>query len=601
MKARSRSNVWRFPLTALLALAVALPSTLAVAQSDAEVTVGSDDDLFSGNKQNEPAAAINPIDTDIVAAGANDNIDLEACNVGSDSTCPFTPGVGVSGVQFSTNGGLSWTQPTYTGYSARACDGVVGNEPNPCTPDPNGDIGTLPNYTELGLVSNGDPALAWGPQPGPNGFDWDNGVRLYYANIATKFPGQNPFPGSGAIAVSRTDDIAGAIAGNNDAWFDPVIASKQSNTTFSDKEAIWVDNAASSRFFGNAYVCNVAFRSKGGAPEPLVFARSRDGGDTWNQRQLTSAANTRNGQGRQGCTVRTDSEGVVYVFFNSADKDKDNPPAFDPAQLLTRSFDGGRSFERAFAVASVQECGLPDSVTGRFTFDGAAGARTNSFPSADIANGAPYGTADGTPTGAPAPDTIALTWCDGPTPSTTSPGPNEDALLQLSSDKGKTWTDPVNAAEAGDRPDFPAVGISPDGTDLYVTYDGFLQPWQPSALSPARNVQGVVRKASLAGISPAAFGTVHRGAIGDARGSSANGLVAEFFGDYNYVSATFDFAVAVWNDAREAADCTAIDTYRQNLITGTTPNPVPEPNNQCPQTDASAFGNTDIFGVRIDD
>jgi hypothetical protein len=601
MQTRTRSSTRSSAMTCVVVAAVLAFAPAAVAQTDAEVTVGSDDNLFSGNKQNEPWVAVNPIDTDVVAAGANDNIDLEACNVGADNTCPFTPGVGISGVQFSTDGGASWVQPTYTGYSARACDGVVGNEPNPCTPDPNGPIGTLPNYTEFGLASNGDPALAWGPRPGLNGFDWTNGARLYYANLASKFPGQDPFPGPVAIAVSRTDDVAGAIAGSNEAWFDPVIASKQSGTTFSDKEAIWADNAASSPFFGNVYVCNVAFRSQGGAPEPVMLARSTDGGDTWSQRQITSAANTRLGQGRQGCAIRTDSDGVVYVFFNSADKDKDNPPFFDPAQLVTRSFDGGRRFERPFVVAGVQECGLFDPVQGRLTFDGIAGARTNSFPSVDIANGAPFGTVDGTPTGARAPDTIALTWCDGPTPSTTAPGPNEEALVQFSDDKAVSWTAPVNAAEATDRPDFPALALSPDGTDVYLTYDAFLQPWQPSALAPSRIVQGVVRRAELAGATVGAFTTAHRGATGDNRGSSANGLTSEFFGDYNYVSATFDFAVAVWNDSREAADCAAVDTYRQNLATGTTPNPPPEPNNQCLQTDASAFGNTDIFGVRIDD
>ncbi|MGH2680160.1 MAG: sialidase family protein [Actinomycetota bacterium] len=575
---------------------------MAIAQPDpGEVTVGSADDLFSGNKQNEPAVAVNPIDPLIVAAGANDNIDLEACNVGPDNTCPFTPGVGLSGVQFSINGGTSWIQPTYAGYSARACDGVVGNEPNPCTPDPNGEIGTLPNYTEFGMVSNGDPWLAWGPRPGPDGFSWENGARLYYANLASEFPGQDPFQGPVAIAVSRTDDIEGAIAGENDAWFDPVIASKQVGTTFSDKEAITVDNASSSPFFGNAYVCNVAFRSLGAGPEPVMLARSTDGGDTWRQRQITSAANTGLGQGRQGCTVRTDSDGVVYLFFNSADKDKDNPPLFDPAQLLTRSFDGGRSFERPFVVADVQDCGLFDPVQVRLTFDGVAGSRTNSFPSVDIANGSPYGTVDGTPTGDPAPDTIAMTWCDGPTPSTTEPGPNEEALIQFSNDQGETWTTPVNAAETADRPDFPAVGISPDGTDVYLAYDAFLQPWQPSTLTPARNVEGVVRRAEIAGTTVGAFTTVHRGPAGDNRGSSANGLTSEFFGDYNFVSATFDFAVAVWNDVREAADCPAVDTFRQNIADQVTPNPRPEPNNQCVQTETSAFGNSDIFGIRIND
>ncbi len=69
-----------------------------------------------------------------------------------------------------------------------------------------GPIGTLPWYEESGLVSDGDPGVAFGPAPGPNGFSWSNGDRLYYSNLAANFPAGSSFKGFEAIAVSRMDN-----------------------------------------------------------------------------------------------------------------------------------------------------------------------------------------------------------------------------------------------------------------------------------------------------------------------------------------------------------------------------------------------------------
>jgi hypothetical protein len=88
------------------------------------------------------------------------------------------------------------------------------------------------------------------------------------------------------------------------------------------------------------------------------------------------------------------------------------------------------------------------------------------------------------------------------------------------------------------------------------------------------------------------FGELHRSPPGDPRGTSQNGLTAEFLGDYVYAAATRAYGAAVWNDARNAADCPAIDAYRMALENGdpaATPPPVQQ---ACPAT----FGNSDIFG-----
>lgn len=550
------------------ALALAVP---AVAAADALVTTGSPQGArtFPENKQNEPGLALDASNPGSLAAGSNDELDLALCD-GAD--CPFTPGVGVSGVYFSLDGtAASWTQPTYQGNTGR---GQVGGLPHL------GPIGTLPNYYENGLASDGDPTLAFGPRPDRRGgFSWSNGSRLYYANLTANLATvrrEQIFRGFEAIALSHTDRPDLAAANDQGAWSAPVVvsAARQRKRTFSDKETVWADNAASSRHFGNVYVCYTDFTNgdSATAPEPIVVSRSTDGGTSFRRPVKVSKGRIIKGTaGRQGCTVRTDSAGRVYVFY----EDSLRSGSF---QFLSRSDNGGRTFEKGHPILPVTDVGLPDPASGGAVFDGYAGARTDSFPSVDIANGAPSGRGE--------PDTIAITWSNGPT---TVGGSTEQALLAFSRDAGSSWSTPRNVAAAGDRPDFPAVALAPNGSRAYVAYDAFTAPFQRTTAAP-RPMQGVVRRGTVSG----AFTTVHRGASGDARASSANALDSEFIGDYNWAAATNDGATTVFNDVRNGDHCPAVDAYRQGLIDGGTPTK-PAPNAVCP----GRFGNTDIYSQHV--
>jgi hypothetical protein len=555
---------------------------------DTLVTVGSPTSLFSQNKQNEPAVAIDADNPNILVAGANETVDVEACNAGDDTTCPFTDGVGTTGVYFSFDGGDTWTQPTYTAWTARNCTGAPGPDA-PCAPQV-GPIGTLPWFYENGLASIGDPAVSIGPRPDSHGhFSWSNGPRLYFAQIAGNFAGTRTdaaFRGFYAISVSRADDLPSAAAGDKSAWCvgkqgcAPVLVSHQSSTTFSDKDQVWADNASSSEFFGNVYVCWASFvgQEKGNSlPAPLQVSVSSDGGDTWSEQQISAAAGNAEHSPSDGCNVRTDSQGNAYLF-SVATSSSGGKQKFE---LMSVSTNGGKSWSAARPVVGpVTQPGVLDPVSGSLVMDGIAGVRTDlaPMPSIDIANGAP--------TGADATNRIAMSYVSG---SVEAP----DVFFTESTDLGKTWSTPRPIETAGDRGIYTAAAISPNGIDVYIVYNAFTTPFRNDTTSP-RALVGVVMHAdssSSPGTPTSTFTQLHRGVPGDPRGSSTNALKGEFIGDFVYAAASRTYGAAVWNDVSNAADCPAIDAWRASLQAGS-PTATPAPEQDCPAT----FGNTDARG-----
>jgi hypothetical protein len=568
------------------ALAALLAAPVLAAGSDTIVTSGSPTAPFSQNKQNEPAVAIDAHAPNVMAAGANDNIDMEACNAGADTTCPFTAGIGGSGVYFSMDSGQTWIQPTYTGWTARNCQGTPGPDAG-CTPQ-FGPIGTLPWYYEAGLVSDGDPAVAFGPRPGVGGFSWSNGSRLYYANLTSNLGATRTdatFKGFEAIAVSRTDNVAAAAAGDKSAWMPPVLISKQNTTTFTDKEQIWADNASSSPFFGNVYACWADFKGQekgNAAPAPLIVGVSSDGGATWTQHPISASANNSQRNPSDGCTIRTDSKGNAYVF-GIGTSSSGGHKAFE---IMSVSHNAGQTWSTGTPVVGpVTQPGVFDPVVGRPTIDGIVGARSDlaPAPSVDIANGAP--------TGSDATDRIVMSYVSG-----TLAAPH--TYFTESTNRGATWSTPRAIETAGDRGIYTAPAISPNGTDVYVVYNAFTTPYQPTTATP-RLLVGVVLHADSStapGTPTGAFTELHRSTPGDPRASSQNNLAGEFLGDYVYAAATRTYGTGVWNDTSNAADCPNMDAWRQSLVDGTNV-PTPAPEQDCPAT----FGNSNILGGTFSD
>jgi hypothetical protein len=582
--------------------AVVLSAVPGVALTTSLVSSGSPTGNTPQNHQNEPAVAMDANATATLVAGSNDFVDQAPCPqslaVNKGTCLNRAAGVGLSGVYFSFNSGRSWTQPAYTGWTNFDCDPTTT-----CTGHV-GPIHTLPWYYEAQLISFGDPAVAVGPVPGSDGsFSWSNGERVYYANLATAFSTQvefsfpNPvFNGFVGVAVSRLDNPTLKSVQNKNSWKTPVVvSSRQGETSFQDKEQVWADNASSSPFFGRTYICSNDFRSNaphqnGNSPTPVMVFTSADGGDTWNAKQVTSATtndmgSAQNGFGYSGCTIRTDSHGVVYLFAERFASPATGLPTHS-AHVMFKSLDGGAHWTNPVVVANVTDpCWFVDPIEGRCVMDGYSGARTDlaASPSVSIANGAP--------TGASATNEIVDAWSDAAVLN------HETTNVIFSNDGGSTWTPPAPVSLTGDRPLYSAPAIAPNGSRVYVVYEADRAPWAGSDFTSPRPYRGVMVTSALGADGlPTGWGSAFAGGSGDLRATyPGHDLYQERVGDYVYAAASNSYGVGVWTSAQNASVCDAVQTWRaQSLEAGSRVLPgAPWPLQDCPPR----FGNTDIMAI----
>jgi hypothetical protein len=576
----------------LCALWAAVPGTQAAGAAStatgALVSVGSPTGNHPENAQNEPALAVDPTAPNILAAGANDLVDMQPCSQKAATTAgacsfplgTFNLGVGLMGVYFSFNSGHSWTQPTYQGLTAAGCSPTV----EPCTPQV-GPIHTVPNFYENGLRSRSDPGVAFGPVLKDGTFSYANGTRLYYVTLATNLTDtkiqQGGINANFAITVSHIDNLTPAGVADQSNWSKPFfVPAHIAASSGLDKEQVWADNSATSSFFGNVYVCYTDFlslsRGNNFAQVPSV-AVSADGGLTWKAHQVAPPT-TATPQGvRQGCTVRTDSQGVVHAFFTHFSQTSN-----DGAQTMVTSSTGGDTWGRPVDFMPMNAgCFFVDPVEGRCTMEGPAGARVDlmAMPSIDIANGAP--------TGAGATNEIVDAWTDGRFSLN-----HEVSLLSFSTDGGQTWAAPQTVSRPGDRALNSAPAIAPDGSRVYVAYNAFTTPFAATTGTPRLEHGTLLSSAIGAGGAPTGWTTEFVGPSGDARGTTQGRILYnEFLGDYVYAIATPTYGAGVWTNVPNTADCPAMDAWRQaSFNAGHHVFPAPWPLADCPAN----FGNNDI-------
>jgi hypothetical protein len=305
---------WLFMLS-LVALAVVFSGSASSAGSNGRVSRddaagsylrydGSSDATMAAcstgrRQQNEPTVAVDPHNTSVVAAGANDYC---AAIVNGDVW---------SGYYRSTDGGSSWQDSLVPGYPADASAGGTAS----------------PAHGSCGAA--GDPSQAF-----------DNAGRLFYSFICFN----RGKPVNGGIYVARYTDDGGTYDRTVLVKNGAPSALFNASGLFEDKDNITVDQT-NGPHSGNVYLAWSQYSGQAGNNAVLV-SRSTDHGLTFSRpvRATPIALGT-----ASFADVAVGADGAVYVTFINY------PSTSNPSTgiWLVKSTDGGVSFGPPALVASI--------------------------------------------------------------------------------------------------------------------------------------------------------------------------------------------------------------------------------------------------------
>lgn len=492
---------------------------------------------FSENKQNEPAITRDP-QTGVLIAGANDEIGQPLCpgtTAALASPCPFKPGVPTSAYYVSTDDGKTWS------------------------------AGYLPGFNTIGRTSGGDPSLDWGPRRCADGvFRLSCGTVIYYASLADPYP---EFGGEQAT-VSRSYN-------DGTSWQNPVQATSTDNkSNFDDHEWVAVDHYAGSPHYGRVYLdwavfCNTC---SGNGNVKLYVAHSDDEGLTWSPAVQVSAANNNIPQGyRETGQMTVAADGTIEVFWTeNADATK-----YPSLQVVATSKDGGNTFTAPITIAQVTDyplTGTPFDIVDLYNRVPGMSARVDCYPH---------------PASDPRTPRVYVVWCD-------FAGGHGVVKGAVSTD-GLSWTSlGTIGAIVGRNAFFPEASVAPATGTVSVTFDALTQPpsndeWQ-TGVQTYDNYYTESPAGGSAFVSPLRVSTQSS----NPDGSSYNNLQEQFIGDYIDIVDGPTSAYLVWTDSRNAALCSAVDSYRNQVYAGLSV-VAPNPDQACPTN----FGNTDTYEATV--
>src|SRR3989442_6206782 len=259
-------------------------------------------DHYTNKKQNKQIMAQYPTNALNLIAGSNAEVGLPAWTDATPCSCPFTPGISVSGFYASNDGGKTWP-----------CQGLI-------------------DLSAFGEYAFGDPSQAF-----------DSQGNAYYGTLAFPFP-----PTADELATGLQADFFVAKSSDGGCTYSSAaLVSGASPAIFDDKDAITADANSASPFRDTVYAAWTKFTIGG---DQIVFSRSTDGGATWrNPLPISPSYNNTTVGGRQGAAVKVGPDGTVYVvWLDTVDK--------QAVQRLSISHDGGKTFRmQNITVATVTD------------------------------------------------------------------------------------------------------------------------------------------------------------------------------------------------------------------------------------------------------